>query len=234
MNRFRPLCALSILLILGLPVFAEGYRAVLKDSGRDLPLCVVKGTPYEMGKAFGQLFPQESQGLVQRIIGASQAAGGDEYSNEALDAAWAATSPYVSDHIKEEMRGLADGAGIPLETLIRAHMIPLISTYSCSSLALWDKATASGNLFLTRNLDWEMGLRAHDYPVLVLYLPDNGVAHVNVTFAGYIGCNTGMNAAGIALAEMGDSPDSDKPYDVSGSHFTMFFRDMLYDGKSMD
>lgn len=234
MVRFRSLSAFLVAFIVASPVFAEGYRAILKDGGRELPICVVKGSAFEMGKAFGQLFPQESKALIERIIGASQAEGGDEYSNERLDAAWAATSPYVSEHVKEEMRGLAEGARIPLEAVIRAHMIPLISTYSCSSLAVWDEATASGDLFLTRNLDWELELRAHDFPVLVLYLPEDGIAHVNVTFAGYVGCNTGMNNAGIALAEMGDSPDSDKPYDLNGYHFTMFFRDMLYQGKGID
>lgn len=234
MVRLRLLSTLLVTFAISLSACAEGYRALVSDGGRELPVCVVKGTPYEMGKSFGLLFQQESQALISRILGASQSEGGAEYSNEALDAAWAVTSPYVSEHVKEEMRGMADGAGIPLETVIRAHMIPLISTYSCSSLALWDEATASGDLFLTRNLDWEMGLRAHDFAVLVLYLPENGVSHVNVTFAGYIGCNTGMNAAGIALAEMGDSPGKDKPYDLNGYHFTMFFRDMLYEGKGLD
>jgi len=234
MKRLRSVVTLFIALTIALPVFADGYRAVLKDNGRELPICVVKGTPYEMGKAFGQLFSQESQALIERIIGASQMEDADEFSNEALDAAWATTLPYVSDYIKEELRGVADGSGIPLQTLIRAHMVPPIATYSCSSLAMWGDATASGDLFITRNLDWELELRAHDFAVLVLYLPDNGVPHVNVTFAGYIGCNTGMNAAGIALTEMGDSPSRDKPYDLNGYHFTMFFRDMLYEGKTMD
>ena len=132
------------------------------------------------------------------------------------------------------MRGLAEGAGLPLEALIRAHMVPLVATYSCSSVALWGDATANGDLYMTRNLDWELELNAHQFACLVLYLPDDGVPHVNVTFAGYLGCNTGMNAAGIALAEMGDSPNRDKPYNLDGYHFTMFFRDMLYEGKGMD
>lgn len=234
MTHLRLSCALLLALALAFPVFADGYRTVVKDNGRELPLCVVEGTPYEMGKSFGQLFTQESQALIERIIGASQMSDPDEFSNEALDAAWEATSPYVSDYMKEELRGVADGAGIPLQTLIRAHMVPLIASYSCSSLAMWGDATATGDLFMSRNLDWELELRAHDFAVLVLYLPENGTPHVNVTFAGYIGCNTGMNAAGIALAEMGDSPGREKPYDLNGYHFTMFFRDMLYKGETMD
>jgi hypothetical protein len=43
-----------------------------------------------------------------------------------------------------------------------------------------------------------------------------------------------MNAAGLALAEMGDSPSSDKPYDLDGAHFTFLFRDMLYEARALD
>ena len=85
MTRFRFLSIPLLVLCVSLPALGEGYRTVIKDAGRELPLCVVKGTPYEMGKAFGQLFRAESQGLIQRIVGAAQMAGGDEYSDEALD-----------------------------------------------------------------------------------------------------------------------------------------------------
>lgn len=31
-------------------VYAEGYRSVISDNSRNIAVCVVKGTPYEMGK----------------------------------------------------------------------------------------------------------------------------------------------------------------------------------------
>ncbi len=213
---------------------AEGYRTVISDNGRSIPLCVVKGTPFEMGRSLGMLTKSEAQNMLARMLIAVQAEGGEEFSNAALDKAWATTAPHISERVKEELRGLAEGAEIPIETIQRAHMIPLIAEYSCSSIALWGEATQTGDLFLTRNLDWVMELKAHDAACVTLYLPVDGVPHINVSFAGYIGCNTGYNAEGIALAEMGNSGDEDKPYDLNGCHFTMFFRDMLYECKTLD
>ncbi len=43
-----------------------------------------------------------------------------------------------------------------------------------------------------------------------------------------------MNAEGIALTEIGDTPASEKPYDLHGLHFMMMFRDVLYSAHSLD
>jgi hypothetical protein len=113
------------------------------------------------------------------------------------------------------------------------HAVPLLMPYSCSSIAAWGEATEDGHLYQTRNLDWSLEVRAHDFPVIVVYIPDRGIPHVLPTFAGMIGAHTGMNVRGIALAEMGDSPAKEMPYQVHAPHFTVFFRTMLYDADSM-
>ena len=69
---------------------------------------------------------------------------------------------------------------------------------------------------------------------MVIYVPKEGIAHINPSFIGSIGCHTGMNAEGITLTEIGDSPGRDKPYDLHGLHFMMMFRDILYSAKSLD
>ncbi len=48
-----------------------------------------------------------------------------------------------------------------------------------------------------------------------------------------IGANCGLNAAGIAISEMGDSPERDMPYDLRAPHFTTWFRTLLYDSDSL-
>jgi isopenicillin-N N-acyltransferase like protein len=67
----------------------------------------------------------------------------------------------------------------------------------------------------------------------VVYLPTRGIAHVVPSFAGMIGAHTGMNACGIVLAEMCDALASEAPYDIDGAHFTVFFRTLLYDARSL-
>ncbi len=226
--------AFLILATLSLSVRGEGYRTKIEDSGRQYAVCVVKGTPYEMGRSLGELMKPEAAEVTARILGAVQAAGNAEFSNEALDKAWKTCEPHISPDFQDELRGLADGAGLPLDLLKRVHMIPLVDDYSCSSIAVWGNASEKGDLYLTRNLDWILALRAHDFPCIVVYLPEEGIPHVNISFAGYIGCNTGFNAKGIALSEIGNSPSKDKPYDLNGYHFTMLFRDILSRGSTLD
>ena len=103
----------------------------------------------------------------------------------------------------------------------------------CSSVAAWGKATADGHLYQTRDLDWDLEAGAHEFPVLVVYLPLHGQAHVIPTFAGMIGANCGMNAAGIALSEMGDAPHREMPYFLQAPHFMTWFRTLLYDSSNL-
>jgi hypothetical protein len=131
------------------------------------------------------------------------------------------------------MLGMADGSGVPLSTLQAVHAVPLLMPYSCSSIAAWGDATEDGHLYQTRNLDWSMEIGAHEFPVIVVYVPDQGIPHVLPTFAGFIGAHTGMNVKGIALAEMGDASAKEAPYFVHAPHFTVFFRTMLYDADTL-
>jgi hypothetical protein len=236
MSPRRLACLLSCLCLVAPPtlVRADGYRTAVGEGDAAYPVVVVRGTPYEMGYALGRLTAPEARSLVDGFLAMVQADGSPRYSDAALDAAWAAIRPHTSGRFAEELRGLADGAGIPPERVRRAHMVPVVGDYSCSGLAAWGKATKDGHLYQTRNLDWNLAARAHDRPCLVVYRPSDGVPHVNVSFAGYIGVNTGMNARGIVLSEMGDSPERDYPFDLDGAHFTTLFRDILHEADSLD
>jgi hypothetical protein len=146
---------------------------------------------------------------------------------------WARSSAYADDRLEQELAGLADGSGVPLATLQAVHAVPLLMPYSCSSIAAWGDATADGHLYQTRNLDWSLEVGAHEFPLVVLYVPDQGAAHVSPSFAGMIGAHTGMNAHGIVLAEMGDAAEAEAPYHVHAPHFTAWFRTLLYDSDSL-
>jgi hypothetical protein len=154
-------------------------------------------------------------------------------SEVALRDVWARTAAFSDDRVEQELAGLADGAGLPLGMLQAMHAVPLLMPYSCSSIAAWGQATEDGHLYQTRNLDWSLEVKAHEFPVLVVYLPHQGIPHIVPTFAGMIGAHTGMNVRGIALAEMGDAPAKEMPYQIHAPHFTTFFRTMLYDADSL-
>lgn len=225
--------ALPALIGLTLPVQAAGYRTTIGTGKDTIPVVVVTGTPYEMGRSEGQLLKAEATALLKRFLGIARLSEPKKYSDTALDAAWKDMTPYLDARFVAELHGLADGAGLPFDLVRRVHMIPVVSEYACSGVAMWGKATRDGTFYQFRNLDYitEGGLQ--DYPAVVIYLPDKGTPHVNVTFAGYAGANTGMNANGIVLTEMGDSPSREYPYDLHGIHFTILFRKVLYDAGNL-
>lgn len=206
-------------------------QELLTEGDAKVPLIVVRGTPYEMGRQLGVALKSQIQAFVPAALkGISQEMG---VSIDDLRDVWARTAAYADDRVEQEMLGVADGCGMSLSTLQAVHAVPLLMPYSCSSIAAWGDATEDGHLYQTRNLDWNMEVGAHEFPVIVVYVPDQGTPHVVPTFAGIIGAHTGMNVKGIALAEMGDAPGKEAPYFVHAPHFTIFFRTMLYDADSL-
>ncbi len=212
-------------------VGGAGHRTTAGEGDARIPVVVVRGTPYQMGWHLGQLIRDDMQRFIPTAMARLKPSLG--VSDQALQETWVRTAAYSDDRFEQELLGLSDASGIGLSTLQAVHVLPLLMPYSCSSIAAWGKATADGHLYQTRNLDWKLQVGAHDFPVVVIYVPARGIPHVVPTFAGIIGAHTGMNVRGIALAEMGDSPAKEAPYDVNAPHFTVFFRSLLYDADSL-
>jgi hypothetical protein len=209
----------------------QAHFTTIGEGERQLPLVVVRGTSYQMGRQLGTLIGDQMQAFIPKAMAALKAEL--KVSEEDLCEVWARTAAFTDDRVEQEIAGLADGAGMRLRSLQALHAVPLLMPYSCSSIAAWGKATEDGHLYQTRNLDWSLEVKAHEFPVVVIYLPEHGIPHIVPTFVGMIGAHTGMNVRGIALAEMGDAPAREMPYQVHAPHFTAFFRTMLYDADSL-
>ena len=216
-----------------LPVYGGGYRTSVGTGADEIPVVVVYGTPHEMGRAQGQLLRDELAQCLERFVGAAVASGVELLQPPNLDRAWGVVAPHTDPRFVEELEGLAVGAGVPLEMLRRMHMIPVVAEYACSGVAVWGSMTKDGHLYQLRNLDYKTEVGLQDYPVIVVYVPDKGLPHVNVTFAGVIGANTGINSEGIVLGEKGEAPPEDSPFDIDGTHFFSMFRTVLYDAHSL-
>jgi hypothetical protein len=214
--------------------WAEGYRVTLGTAPDCFPVVVVSGTPKEMGLALGTLMRPEIQAFAPRFLEMAQQEKGGWLSVTNLDKAWESMEPFMGSQFIEEMEGLAEGAEVPLQLLKRAHMIPAISEYSCSGVAMWGPATRTGHLYQIRNLDYTTAAHLQDFRCVVVYIPKNGIPHINPSFTGSIGCHTGMNQEGITLTEIGDSPERDAPYDMHGIHFMILFRQILYSARTLD
>jgi len=208
-----------------------GHRFLLTNGVARVPVVVVRGTPYQMGWHLGRLMREE----IKQLVPAAVAGFKQELmvTDETLDLAWATTAAYTDARVQQQLVGLAEGSGQPVRLLQHVHCLPLLLPYSCSSIAAWGAATEDGHLYQTRNLDWSLEAGAHEFPLLVVYLPNAGHAHVTPSFAGFIGAHCGMNAAGVVLSEIGDASAKEMPYDLHAPHFTAWFRTLLYDADSL-
>lgn len=208
-----------------------GTRLQVEGEEASVPLVVVSGSPYEMGWHVGRLLKREIRSFLPSAVRAVEAEL--ELGESGLRGVWSTTAAYTDDRVERELLGLASGSGVPLETVQAAHALPLVLPYSCSSIAAWGDATADGRLYQTRDLDWDLSLGAHEVPVVLLFLPRDGIPHAVPSFAGFLGAHCGMNASGIVLSEMGDSPAREMPYQYRAPHFTTWFRTLLYDAQSL-
>jgi len=195
-------------------------------------LLVLEGTPYEMGLQHGKLMAREVKEDMQAFVH-DWAAGDHSTSREDLLRIYARLEPFIPQRYKDEMRGIAEGAGVPLEDVHAAHAIP--TRFHCSGVAAYGKATADGKLYHTRSLDYSLDIghekRAQENSVVIVYKPADGIAHAILSWAGFIGCVSGMNEKGISIGEMGSS-SKDETYD--GIPMVFMLREALYQGGTLE
>ncbi|NIA28438.1 MAG: hypothetical protein GWP06_00830 [Actinobacteria bacterium] len=223
-----------LVILLSCSTSQNSYRTTVGTGEDQISVVVVQGTPLEMGRAYGRLMKKEIHACMTAYLATAQAALPERFSDANLDAAWNSISPYLSTRFTDELRGLSEGADIDLQTLKRAHAVPVLGDYACSGVAVWGDAVAGDHLYQLRNLDFVKQAHLQDYPVIVIYKPTDGIPHAIVAFAGYIGAHTGMNAEGIVLGEKGESPESEYPFDLDGTHFSTLFRDLLYNAQNLN
>ena len=168
----------------------------------------LKGTPYEMGYQQGTLLRDDIRENVRYLFDVK----GKELKVElggiklldpkrVIAGIVAQQKKYVPGRFFEEMKGIADGSGVDEKDIIVANFIPEL--FHCSGFALSGKATKNGTLYHGRILDYGCDWKLQEHAVLTVAEPVGKIPFVNVTYAGFIGSVTGMNAERISIGEMG-------------------------------
>jgi len=171
------------------------------------PVLHVKGTPYEMGYQHGVLLREsvrENMTTLLEIKGEQSLAevGGIKLKpRNVIEMIMQIQKPFVPEKYFQEMAGLAAGAGLAPEDIRAANFIPEL--FHCSGFAIAGDATVDGTLYHGRVLDYgvDWGLQRH--AVVIVAEPDGGIPFVNISYSGFIGSVTGMNARHISIGEMG-------------------------------
>ncbi|MBI5394514.1 MAG: peptidase C45 acyl-coenzyme A:6-aminopenicillanic acid acyl-transferase [Verrucomicrobia bacterium] len=178
-----------------------GGSLEIKDGRRVLRL---RGRAYDIGYQHGRLLAPNVRRLCERVVYGV----GFYYSIEKgrwflADAARLVERqrPFIAPEYAEELRGLADGAGLPLATVQAANIFP--EFFHCSGAAVFGKATKGGTLLHARVLDYMTEVGLQDEAVLMAIEREGARRIVNVSYAGFIGSVTGMNEKQVAIGEMG-------------------------------
>jgi hypothetical protein len=199
MRRLLAVCLAAA----GIATSAEPLRA------GDAPPPVVRlaGAPYELGRQHGE----QLRGAVRQQIAETLRYFRDYLKvplvrtmalNWWLDTSWRRAWPFLEPDYRDELRGLADGSGVPLADVHRLHAIP-DRTYSCANFAAWGRATAGGRLIHSRNLDWNIRAGIQRHAVVFVVRPSGKQAFVSAAWAGFAGVLSGINASQVSIGQVG-------------------------------
>jgi len=171
------------------------------------PVLHLKGSPREMGYQHGALLKSSVQKNMHTLLEVKGSEPLVEFGpvrirpKAAIESIIEIQKPFVPERYFEEMEGLSRGAGITVRDARICNFIPEL--FHCSGFALLNSATRDGRLLHGRVLDYAVDWGLQEHAVIIVAEPDDRIPFVNVTYAGFIGSVTGMNARHVSIGEMG-------------------------------
>ncbi|XVH33478.1 C45 family autoproteolytic acyltransferase/hydrolase (plasmid) [Haloferacaceae archaeon DSL9] len=187
-----------------------------------LPQITLSGTARERGLDHGEAFADEIRRNVETYLTRFAYHGADEKTVRAQAAEFVPQIEEWNRAYAEELRGIADGSGVPLEeiTLLNVRYEVLYAAYSneaagvdgCTSFGLLPEATANDHTYVGQNWDWAASIA--DTLIVTEVRQESGSDHIAVTEAGIVGGKMGVNERGIGLAVNGlvSPADGESPF----------------------
>jgi len=176
-------------------------RLVVRDGQR---LAMLQGSAYEIGYQHGRLLRREARRVSDGalyVVGLYYSLAQRRWFLDEIRSAFRRLEPHIPPEYLEEMKGLADGAGLELEEVQLTNVFPAL--FHCSGFALFGRATADGSLYHGRVLDYMTEVALQREAVVFVVRKDGAIPFANVGYAGFIGSVSGMNAEQVAFGEMG-------------------------------
>lgn len=188
-----------------------------------VPLVRVRGTPLEMGRALGTLVGVQAAEVFQHYMGFFAP---DRDGDLALARQM---QPQLPQWFTDEMTGFSQTSELTADDLLLGQtFLDIHKVALCSTLAAHGSATVDGELLLGRNLDFPGLSIAHQANMVVVYEPAGGRPYAGVTWPGFLGILTGLNAAGLALSMMLVYGQSRHEH-LRGQPFPLVFRRLLHE-----
>ncbi len=198
------------------------------------PVLHLKGSPYEMGYQHGALLKESIKQNLEYMIKVR----GDQplvtwHGVEVKPVSLirmiiSIQKPFVPAKYFEELDGLSAGSGLDLDLIRVGNFIP--EMFHCSGFAVMNSATKDGTLYHGRVLDYAIDWKLQEHAVVIVAEPAGGIPFVNVTYAGFIGSVTGMNAQHVSIGEMGGGGQGH----WGGVPMSFLVREVLSSAKTLD
>jgi len=117
---------------------------------------------------------------------------------------WArSVEKFIPEAYRQELRGIADGAGMTYERVLVANtMVDRFQTLMCSTVVAAGAAAKDREVYFGRNLDFPGRRVLHQMTVVVVYELEGATPVVSVTWPGLVGVLSGMNGHGVCGATM--------------------------------
>jgi isopenicillin-N N-acyltransferase like protein len=196
----------------------------------DVPVLLVQGTPKEIGR--------QKAALTGDVV--KTAAGYPRMLLKMLHAegAWqkcAASGTALMEHAprdcRDEMDAFCKAAKLDQETGVMINTFP--DTYrgwlGCSSLMVLPEKSATREVLFGRNLDFYPVASLDKLGLVTVYRPKGKHAFATIGFPGLLGCLSGMNDAGLAVAvhEVFLSHDGASMLNTKAMPYAICFRRIL-------
>lgn len=232
-------CVFGVLALLVLPAGTPAASRHVYTEGKfgpaelryvnGLPVLTVYGTPEEMGRQIGALTARP----LKRLVGFPQEmlrSAGLGFTWQLAVAISKRLLPQFPDDYRREMEALAKEAGLDPELLLVGNTMPeVLKVGGCSALIVGPARSAVSGPLFGRNLDYPTLGFLQDYSLVTVYHPKGKRPFVSIGFPGMIGCLSGINDAGLAVAtlEVYRSRDSAPGLDPHGVPYTLAYRRLL-------
>lgn len=164
----------------------------------------LEGTPEEMGEQHGVLLRREVRDLVNRVlygVGVGSSFEKGRWFLGEIEQCQARIGKFTDARYTREMDAIALAAGLDREEVRLSNFFPEL--FHCSGFALLPGATVDRRIYHGRVLDYMKGIGLEPNAVVIVHKPETGHAWANVSYAGFVGTVTAMNAQHISIGEMG-------------------------------
>ncbi len=181
------------------PTGKVGTHAELKYvSG--LPVLIASGTPEEIGEGVGALAVKPAPTVLDYPRGLLKLFNADMLYGIFLRSGRSMYDRFPAEY-KSELDAIVKGSGTDQDRLIVGNtLFDLKKLLACSAVMIEPGRSATGGSLLGRNLDYPSLGYIQEYSLVTVYRPKGKHAFASVGFPGLVGCLSGMNDAGLALA----------------------------------